>query len=125
MIEEESARTKGKSRLNEELKRLQGFLNFGHGLRVIWTPRQESDLDGEVKDNTIHIYSVTLEDALKTLRHEFLDYIISEMIEPYKDFSNALVMLVNKRAYSKKEKVVQKLANLLSQSMTHAGGNAA
>jgi len=102
------------SRLTEELKRLQNLLSDGHELKVIWTPKQNYDLDGEVKGNTIHIYSESLEQALKTLHHEFLDVMMSEIIEPYKQVANSLVLIVNKQAYGRKEKLLEKLANLLS-----------
>lgn len=102
------------ARLNEELKRLQGLMNQGHDLRVIWAPKQVSNLDGEVRGNTIHVYSQSLEDALKTLRHEFLDFVMSKIIEPYKQVANSLIALMNKQAYSEKEKFIEKLAELLS-----------
>jgi len=102
------------SKLTEELKRLQSLLSDGHELKVIWTPKQNSNLEGEVKGNIIHVYSQSLEQALKTLHHEFLDIMMSEIIEPYKQVANSLVLLVNKQAYSRKEKLLEKLANLLS-----------
>jgi len=106
----------GEVKLSEELKKLQRLLNQGYELRVVWTPKQDSNLDGEVKGDTIYIYSSSFEGALKTLRHEFLDVIISGMIEPYKQVANSLIVLVNKQAYAKKEKLVEALANLLSTS---------
>jgi len=105
---------RGEAKLSEELKKLQSLLNQGHELKVVWTPKQDSNLDGEVKGDTIHVYSQSLEQALKTLRHEFLDFVMSEMIEPYKQVANSLIALVNKQAYIKKEKLVEKLANLVS-----------
>ena len=103
------------AKLNEELRKLQRLVNHGHDLQVVWTPKHSLNLDGEVKDGVIHVYSENLQDALKTLRHEFIDAIISEIIEPYKQVSNALIGLVNKQAYDKKETLVEKLADLLSQ----------
>jgi len=103
------------AKLNEELRKLQRLLNDGHDLKVVWSPGQNPDLDGEVTGNTVHIYCRTFEQTLKCLRHEFLDYIISGAIEPYKEVTNSLIALLNKRAYGRKEKLVEKLANSLSQ----------
>jgi hypothetical protein len=104
----------GEAKLSGELKKLQSLLNQGHELKVVWTPKKDSDLDGEVKGNIIHLYSESSEQALKTLRHEFLDFVMSEMIEPYKQVANSLIALVNKQAYTKKERLLEKLVNLLS-----------
>jgi len=103
------------AKLTEELRKLQRLLNHGHNLKVVWTPRKDSTLDGEVRGSIIHIYNETLDEGLKTLRHEFLDYIISGAIEPYKEVTNSLIALLNKQAYGRKEKLVENLANLLSQ----------
>jgi len=107
----------GEAKLNEELKKLQSLLNQGYELKVVWTPKQDSNLDGEVKGKIIHVYSQSLDEALKTLRHEFLDFAISEIIEPYKQVANSMIVLVNKQAYERKEKLVESLASLLSSEL--------
>lgn len=76
--------------------------------------KKDSDLDGEVKGNIILVYSQSLDVALKTLRHEFPDFLMSKVIEPYKQVANSLITLVNKQAYSRKEKLIEKLTELLS-----------
>jgi len=109
-------RRQGGDRLNEELRRLQSLLKLGYDLKAIWTPKQHSELDGEVRGNIIHIYSESLDEALMSLRHEFLDFAISETVQPYEEVTNALIALLNKQAYARKERLVEKLADLLSQS---------
>ena len=71
-------------------------------------------MDGEVKGNVICVYSQSLDEALKTLRHEFLDSLMSGVIEPYKQVANQLIALVNKQAYARKEKLIDTFVNLLS-----------
>jgi len=102
------------ARLWEELKRLQEMLGCGYDLKLVWAPTPASDLEGEVKGRTMYIYSGSLKAAVKTLRHEFLDYAVTELIEPYKEVTNALIAVINKQAYARKEKLVEALAGLFS-----------
>lgn len=57
-----------------------------------------------MKGETIYIYDEEEKLAIEAMRHEFLDYAISQLlIEPYKQVANSLIL--NKMAYEKKEKV--------------------
>jgi hypothetical protein len=67
--------------LEDELERIQEKLGLGLDLRVIWTPNDHSRLSGEVKGNVILIYEDDADKAFETLRHEVLDYCISQAIE--------------------------------------------
>jgi len=100
-------------KLEEELKRIQGKLRLGLGLVVVWMPNADSGLSGEVKGNDILIYEENEGKALDTLRHEILDYCISQAIEPYKEVTNRLIKVINEDAYKRKEKVVEALTRLL------------
>jgi len=99
--------------LDEELERLKRLLRMGYELKVVWSPNNNSNLSGEVKGETIYVYEEELEKALETLRHEFLDYAISQVIQPYRDVTNKLIMLINEQAYGKKEKLVELLCQLV------------
>jgi predicted phosphatase len=109
-----SARKPSETRLKEELKRLQGMLNAGRELEVVWSPKIDSNLSGEVKGKVIYIYEPDEDKAIEALRHEFIDYFISQAIEPYKSVANKLIQLLNEIAYKKKEEVVESLVKLLS-----------
>ena len=100
-------------RLENELERLKRILKMGYELRVVWLPNNNSSLSGEVKEEMIFIYEEDFEKALETLKHEFLDYVISQVIEPYKQVANKLVMLINEQTYRRKEKLVDSLATLI------------
>jgi hypothetical protein len=100
--------------LEEELERLKCLLKMNYELKVIWLPSNNSSLSGEVKGETIYVYEEDLDKALETLKHEFLDYAISQIIEPYKKIANQLIMLINEEAYKRKEGVVETLIKLLS-----------
>jgi len=104
-------------RLKSELERLKLALNLGHELRVEWLPGQVrhfhgKQLSGEVLDGTIHIYERDEEKALSTLRHEFFDYAVCQVIEPYKSIANKLISAMNEEAYQKKEKLIERLSTL-------------
>jgi hypothetical protein len=99
--------------LEVELKRTKEKLGFGHELRVVWIPNKDSKLSGEVKDNIIYVYEPDEDTALQTLKHEIIDYAISQAIEPYKSIANKLIQLLNETAYKKKEEIVENLTKLL------------
>ncbi len=72
--------------MEEELERLKRLLKMSYELKVVWLPNNNSNLSGEVKGETIFIYEEDFDRALETLKHEFLDYAISQVIEPYNRF---------------------------------------
>jgi len=100
-------------RLEGELERLKGRLGAGHELAVVWSPSSDSKLSGEVKDGVIHIYEPEGDRAVEALRHEFIDHLVGQAIEPYRSVANKLIQLLNEAAYRKKEEVVEALAKLL------------
>jgi hypothetical protein len=102
------------ARLEEELDWLKKKAKLGYELRVIWLPGYNAKLSGEVKGSTVYIYDDTEDKAIETLRHEFMDYVISKVIEPYKLVANKLIELMNEEAYKRKEKIIGALARLLS-----------
>jgi len=76
---------------------------LGYHLKVRWAPQENLELCGQVKDDIIYVYAENLQNAIETLRHEFIDYVISQAIEPYKKMVNTMIRLQNKDAYEKKE----------------------
>lgn len=103
----------GHDRLVEELKRLQEKLCVGHELSVKWLPNGHEKLSGEVKGDQIYVYEKDEEEAVKTLKHEFFDYVVSKIIEPYERIANKLIGLINDEAYCRKEKLIEVLAALI------------
>lgn len=101
------------ARLREELKKLKGRVGAGHELRVVWSPSSNSKLSGEVKDGVVYIYENDGVRAVDALKHEFIDYLVSQAIEPYRSVTNRLIQLLNEVAYKKKEDVVEALVKLL------------
>jgi hypothetical protein len=109
-----------KTGLEEELSRLIGILGLGLELRVVWKPgrvRRSAEgvaLSGEVQGSTIIIYEEDEAEALKALKHEFLDYVISHEVEaPYKDLVNRLIDSFQAETYRRKERLVERLISVI------------
>ena len=101
------------TKLEKQLDRIQKKLGLGLALKVVWKPSPDGTLSGEVKNNLIYVYEADEEKAVDTLRHEFLDYCISQAIEPFREVTNWLIKMINENAYKRKEKVVEALTRLL------------
>jgi len=52
------------------------------------------------------IYEAGEAEAMDTLRHEFFDYAVSQVIEPYKNVTNRLISMLNEEVYARKERLV-------------------
>lgn len=100
-------------KLEKKLQRLEKKIGFGFGLKVHWLPSASETLSGEVKGTTIYIYEEDETEAMKTLKHEFIDYAISQTIAPYKEVTNKLISLINEDAYKRKERLVEALNKIL------------
>lgn len=100
-------------KLQAKLEDLKLILKVGNELEVKSVPDKFSKLSGEVKGTCIYVYEETEKEALSTLKHEFLDYTISNVVDLYKQFANKLIALINEEAYERKEKLIEKLVSLL------------
>jgi hypothetical protein len=108
--------------LKVELDRLITLSCFGQELHVAWVPNGNSNLSGEIRSNLVLIYETEAEKAIDTLRHEFIDYIVSRSIKPYqkvtilyKSIINALIEQIGQEAYEEKELAVEALRKLFSE----------
>lgn len=112
---DELLKVKEKLLLERELDRLKQLSDMGKNLRIVWLPSHNSKKEGEVVGRTIYIYSTSIHEALQTLRHEFIDYLVCKAIEPYQKLANVLLSLISEQAYRKKEKVVEALLRILDE----------
>jgi hypothetical protein len=101
------------TKLEQKLQELENKAGLGFGLSVLWCPNGSEELSGEVIGDIIYIYEQDEEEALKTLKHEVLDYAISQVIMPYKEVTNKLISLINEDAYQRKERLVEALNKVL------------
>lgn len=100
-------------KLETELEMLKKTLKVCYELKVRWIPNNNSKISGEVRGNHIYIYDEDRGVALETLRHEFLDYAISKVIEPYKEVTNRLIDFLSEDSYRRKERLVEALIQLI------------
>ncbi len=107
-----------KRRLASELNRLQKTTGNNHQFDLVWSPQSDSYIEGRVEENVITIYSENIADAIDTLQHEFVDYIISQAIKPYVNLVNSLMSIITKDAYETKEDVVESLLRLMRNNST-------
>ena len=109
-----------KRRLASELNRLQEITGNNQQFDLIWSPQSDSDIEGKVEEKTITIYSEDVADAIDTLQHEFVDYIISQAIKPYVKLINSLMSIITKDAYEIKEDTVESMLRLMRNNNSSA-----
>jgi hypothetical protein len=98
--------------LKHELARLKSKFKLGSELKLEWVPNDGSK-SGEVSGATIRIYENEPAKALDTLRHEFIEYLLTrDLVAPYKRLINKLISLFEEEMYDRKEKLVQRLQEL-------------
>ena len=71
-------------RLEIELSSLKSKFGLGGQLQVVWDPRHSfEETHGRVQGSKIFVYDVYEEEALHTLKHEYIEYILTrEFLEP-------------------------------------------
>ena len=96
-------------RLETELDHLKDKFQMGQELKLEWAPNDGSK-SGEVTGTTIRIYEEDETKALDTLRHEFIEYLVTrDLVAPYKRLINKLISLFEEEMYDRKEKLVEGL----------------
>ena len=105
---------KVEARLDAELTKLKELFDYGDRLKVRWIPNENSKVFGEVKGGTILLYVEGEEAAVKSLRHEFIDSLLTEqVINPFLKFINLQKCFIEDLIYDRKEKMVNKILNLI------------
>jgi hypothetical protein len=100
-------------KLEKELEKLKAKTGMSYELEVVWLPDGDSRLEGEVVGETIFVYVSDERRAVEVLKHEFIDYAVSQVVEPYKEIGNLLIRYLNEEAYRRKERVVEGLRKLV------------
>jgi hypothetical protein len=98
--------------LETELAHLKSKFQMGQELELQWTPNDGSK-SGEIAGTTIRVYEADATKALDTLRHEFIEYILTrDLVAPYKRLINKLISLFEEEMYDRKEDLVERLQRL-------------
>ncbi len=83
-------------------------------LKGQWIPDESKDVHGEVRGSTIFVYDSDPDEAVRTLKHEFVDYCITEqVISPFVELVNVLIKSKEAEVYRKKERLVNFFSGLL------------
>jgi len=98
--------------LKHELARLKSKFKLGEELKLEWMPNN-GPKSGEVEGTVIRIYEEDEAKALDTLRHEFIEYLLTrDLVAPYKRLINKLISLFEEEMYDRKEKLIERLQEL-------------
>ena len=82
-------------------------------LKLEWLPNN-GPKSGEVLGRTSRIYETDGGKALETLRHEFIEYVLTiELIAPYKRLINKLIATFEEEMYQRKERLVEKFISII------------
>jgi hypothetical protein len=105
--------------LEDELALLKNLIPFdaAQNLAVCWIPNSDSPVFGEVKNQKIFLYDSKLENAVSTLKHEYLDFYLSkQLISPLMAVVNLFIELKTNEIYKEKEKVIDCLLKFIDLS---------
>ena len=72
----------------------------------------------EVVNDTIFIYTESLQEALELVRHGFAEWILNQHSRPYRQLINKLITLFEEQQYERKEKTVEAIERLLDSNIT-------
>jgi hypothetical protein len=120
-----------KQRLDDELKMLQIHAGMGSGVTVEWQPgvadydTDEGKLAEIVRGNTIFVFSSSLGDAIKLVRHGFLEWILNQHARLNLRLINQLISLYEQQQYERKEKTIDALLKMLQHVQTPHASNEA
>ncbi|MDW8044590.1 MAG: hypothetical protein RMJ31_02290 [Nitrososphaerota archaeon] len=89
-------------------------------LKLKWLPNDSVNLSGEVNDNIVYVYEKEIDEARRTIKHELIDMLISQVIEDY-IILEKLKGRVNQdvfenlkwQVYKRKENVIQTIIKLI------------
>jgi len=111
---EERRLTNVQRALEEELARPKRMVPFEKALTVRWTPRSNSKISGEVVGDTVYVYDENAQEAMNTLKHEYLDCLLTrKMVEPLIAMVNTFIKLKEREIYKEKEQIVSTLSKLI------------
>jgi hypothetical protein len=103
--------------LEKELGKLEAMIPYDGVSSVVWKPQKESRLAGEVSKGTIYVYDDNLHGAIATLKHEYLDCILTrKIVSPLTALVNLFVEDKTREIYMQKERIVEVFSKLLENS---------
>ena len=85
------------------------------GWRAVWVPDPDMLRRGEVDagQRLIIVYDVNQDQAWETFTHELLELKLRPLLGVYREIINQLIAVLEKVAYSQKERLIEELPALL------------
>ena len=112
-IKKKSAVSQVEVRLQEEFKAMMAKLGV-QNLKLVWVPDLGKGLSGEVRNNVVYIYEKDEVEAIETLKHELIDYLVtSKIVKPLVDLVNLLIKSRESDVYREKETIVETLSKMV------------
>ena len=113
-IKKKSAVSQVEIKLQEEFRAMMAKLGV-QNLKLVWVPDLGKGLSGEVRNNVVYIYEKDESEAIETLKHELIDYLVtSKIVKPLVDLVNLLIKSRESDVYREKETIVEVLSKMLS-----------
>lgn len=105
--------------LEKEFAKLKKLIPCDDLTAVSWKPQTRGNLSGEVSNRIIYVYDQNLHDAIDTLKHEYVDCVLTrKIINPLIATINLLIQDKAREIYEEKERIVNNLLRL-SEAETH------
>jgi hypothetical protein len=99
--------------LEKEFARLKRLIPCDEVTAVSWKPQTRGNLSGEVLNGTIYVYDENPYDAIDTLKHEYVDCVLTrKIINPLIATINLLVQDKAREIYKEKERIVNNILKL-------------
>ncbi|MHA1581997.1 MAG: hypothetical protein ACTSYM_05855 [Candidatus Baldrarchaeia archaeon] len=99
--------------LDKTLLKLKSKVKEGLDLEVLWIPDKFNEKSGEIRDKVIYIYENDPVEAVRTLKHEFIEYLLNRYSSLHKKVINKLLELIEEVLYREKEKVIKNIIKLM------------
>ena len=111
----------GDERLRAELERLRRRVGLGFEVGVEWLPGEVRHRGGrrlleEVVGDTILIYAEDEGEAIRLVRHGFIEWLLNRYTRNYRMLINRLIELFEQIQYMEKERVIEAMVRLIDES---------
>lgn len=99
--------------LKKEFAKLKRQIPCDEVTSVSWKPKTGDNLSGEVLNGTIFVYDENQYDAIETLKHEYLDCVLTrKIINPLIATINLFIEDKAREIYKEKERIINSLLKL-------------
>ncbi len=109
-------------RTSLELKMQHCLEQLDIPLKVVWSPKADNDLQGEIKSDCLFIYDRDEQEAWSTFEHEIYEYKFKGVSYAYRSLVNSLIENVERLLYERKERFLESLPKIIETISTERQG---